>query len=447
MIEIIVPIGIGLGAIAIASMLYKIVPPTEAHLVVTPSGRIVISPDEQVATDNRRTYFAFPNWIPFIGRVVRVMDVTTKELIGEQETYEKGQARYNVKWSLKYRITDVRTASETFINDTELREQLKEVVESSVRATTVLYDVTDARAKKKEIEQKVNEEMIDDLHQWGLKLINFQLVDFRDTGESQIISDISRRREVEIESITREQNAEKIKQARVKEAESDEVSKQREIVRNQVVAEQEEIQRQKVAEQKKIAEQKAYEVLEVQTVRQAEIEKQKAIVEAEQKERTEEILRRQKKLEGEGDRLRAEEIAKGEAAPILEKGLAEAKAKDALQEALNKFKEDAIRALVAEKIVDKDREVGVATAEAFSKADIKAFLGGGDSKSGFDLAALIESAKTGSFDTADSVLNKIARPHDLGFTALGAQKAKEIAETQIKINKNKKNKNKRATKK
>ena len=64
-------------------------------------------------------------------------------------------------------------------------------------------------------------------------------------------------------------------------------------------------------------------------------------VEAEQRLEVEEIIKKQKKLEGEGDRDRAVEQAKGEAAPIREKGIAEAEAKEKLQAALNKFKDEA----------------------------------------------------------------------------------------------------------
>lgn len=436
---IIIGIGVGIGLIAstfIASSMYRIVPPSEAHLVVTPKGRMVVSPDEEVATDGKKTYFEIPSFVPFIGRVVRKMDVTTKELIGQQETYEKDQARYNVKWSLKYRINDVKTAAETFINDEELREQLKEVVESSVRATTVLYSVIDARSKKKEIENKINQEMVDDLQAWGLKLVNFQLVDFTDTESSSIISDISKRREVEIEATTREQNAEKWKQARLKEAESEEIAKQREIEKDQRIGEQDEKKKQKIAIEAKLAQQKEYEVLEVQTIRQAEIDKGKAIVKAEELKATEAIKKDQKKLEGEGDRIRSEEQAKGNAAHILQNGLAEAQAKDALQKALKQFDDNAIRALVAEKIVDKDKTVGIATAEALKQAEVKLFSGGNDSKQGFNLASMIESASMGNVDTAASVMNRIARPNDLGFNALAAIKADEInQETKKKVKK------------
>jgi flotillin len=185
-------------------------------------------------------------------------------------------------------------------------------------------------------------------------------------------------------------------------------------------------EKQKISEMQKEAEIKRYEVVKVQIIKQAEIEKEQAIVNANMKKETEQILMEQKKLEGLGDRARAEEQAKGDAAPIREKGFAEAEAKEKLQEALNKFTDKAIRALVAEKIVDMQKEVGVETAKALSQADVKVFSGGGKSgEEGFELGKMIQSMSVANSPTADAVLNKIARPNDLGLTSLALDSLKE----------------------
>lgn len=460
-------IGLGVG-IAIAVILfiiviclfawYRIVDPSEAHLVVTPGGKFVVSADDNVATNKTKTYFAIPSWLPFFGRAIRIMDVTIKELVVNQETYEKNQARYNVKSSCKYRITDVQTSAETFVSDAELQEQLKEVIRASVRAVTVKYDVVDARAFKQKMGDEIQKEMQDDLDKWGLTLINFQLVDFQDTDDSSIISDISKRREVEIQSTTREQNAEKLKQARMKEAEAEEKAKEREIAKEKVIGEREENKKQKIAEQQKIAEEKRYEVVRVQTVKQAEItkaeaevkakqDKEVAIIKASQDKEAEKIMKEQKLLEGQGDRQRAEEQAKGEAAPIREmgnaeadiikaKGLAEAIAKDKLQEALNKFTPEAINALVAEIVVDKDKAIGVETAKALTEADLKVFAGGGKAgQDGFDLGKLISATTVANPTAADALGNRVARPNDMGLSALGLISIAEQAQEKAKAKK------------
>jgi flotillin len=388
---------------------YRIVSPSEAHIIVSPWGKKVCTPDIKLA-DGGNWYI----WLPFLMQV-RVLDITIKELAVKQETYEKGQARYNVHSSIKYRINDPKKAAETFVNDETLNQMLQDIITAAVRAVTVKYDVNDARAFKKKMGEEIMNEIQDDLAAWGVEMTNFQLVDFQDTGDSKIISNISRRREVDIESATRQENAEKLKQAVVKEAESMEVGRKREIQRDEEIGKRLQQKEKTVFESERDAQEQKMTVVRVQTIKQAEIDKDKAVIFATQMRDAEEINKQQKKLLGEGDRVMKEEQAKGEAAPIREKGFAEADAKDKLQQALNKFGNSAITALVAEKVVEMQKTVGVANAEAWSKADVKAFIGGEGSNSGFDIGKVMTGLQTTNESMAASVLNKIARPNDLGL--------------------------------
>jgi len=261
-------------------LMYRIVPAGTAHYVVSSGRTMVCTPDKTICDalpdhiKGSRWYFKIP-----ILRAVRVLDLTIKELVLSQETYEKNQARYNVKSSIKYRIKSVIRAAETFTSNDELKEQLKEIISASVRAITVKYDVVEARANKKKMGEEIQIEMKDDLDKWGLELINFQLIDFQDTADSKIISNISMRREVEIESRTREENAEKRKVARIKEAEAEELAKSREISKDKIIAQKEQDKKKEVAEREKLAKEKEYEVIQVETIQQANIDKEKAIIE------------------------------------------------------------------------------------------------------------------------------------------------------------------------
>ena len=430
----------GVVILVLLIIMYRVVPPSEAHLVNGPTGKMVCSSDKQIASKAGRWHGIYFN-IPLI-RKIRILDLTTKEIIVDQETYESKQARYLVSSSTKYRILDVQKAAERYINNADLQNQLKEIVKSSVRAVTVKYDVLKARAEKQTMEDAIRTEMGDDFGAWGLELINFQLIDFQDTTDSKIISNISERREAEISAQTRMEVAEKKKEAAIKEAEADQLSKEKEIERDKQVGIFKQEQVMEIAKREQDAKTEEYMVKQIETVRQAEIDKQQAEIKAEQEKEVaiidanklkeaETINKEQKRLDGEGDKLKAEEIAKGEAAPIREKGnaeaeiikakgLAEAEAKEKLQLALNKFEDKAIRALVAEKIVAKDEAIGVATAAALKEADVKVFAGGTESdKNGFDMAKWISSMSTGNGTTADAILNKVARGNDLGMVALG----------------------------
>jgi flotillin len=399
---------------------YRIVDPSEAHLVVTPSGKFVAAADDKIG--EKRTYFAIPSSIPFFGRAIRVLPITINEIKLEQETIESNQARYNVESSTKFRVIDVKKAAETFTNSKDLEGQLYEIIMAGTRAVTIQYEVQDARSKKQEIEKKIREEITDDFEKWGLELINFQLTRFRDTKDSTIISDISRRREVEIQSKTRIDNANRLREAREKEAEAEEKAREREIEKDKIISERQQEMKQAISEKEKIAKEKEYEVKKVEIVKAAEIEKERAIVKANERLETEKIAKEQKKLEGEGNKLKAIEDAEAEAAPIRAKGAAEAQAKELLQAALNKFDDKAIRALVAEKVVEKDKLIGIETAKALQNADLKVFSGEGQ---GFELGKLIQGISVSNEEAGNAFLNKLARPNDLGMTTLGLKSIKD----------------------
>lgn len=402
---------------------YRIVPPTEAHVVITPTERFVVSPEESISTNGRKTYFAIPSWLPFIGRTIKVIDMTIKQLDLQQETYEKGQARYRVGISVKYRIQDVLGAANKFDDFNQVPKMLQGIIESGVRVVTGRYDVIEARGNKKKMSDEILLEIKEDLKGFGIELVNVQLVDFSDIDSNiqsdRVIENISKRREVEIESQTRQENAERIKNARMKEAEAAEAAGKREIERDKVIGEQEQLKIQFIAEKEKISKNAQFDVTQVAILRQAQITKDQAIIKAEQDKATELIYKERKRLQGEGDRLMQEEQAKGTAAPIRESGYAEADVITKKQIALSKYDENAVRALVAEKLVEAQVAVGVANAKALEQADVRVFVGGdGDSssKDAFNLAKAISATGTASVPAAKAMLNRLGIPSDLGFT-------------------------------
>ena len=409
----------------VLSKWYRIVPPSEAHMVVTPRKRMVCASDESLRKNGgKSTYFRIPAWIPFFGRAVRIMDITIKEMtITGQETYEKDQARYQVNSSTKFRIVDVEKAAETFTTDEDLLAQLEEIVRAAIRAVTVKYSVTDVRANKKRMSEEIEEEIRDDLANWGLKLVNFVLVDFQDTHDSQVISNISKRREVQIESETRIDNANRLKEAKIKEAESDQLAKDREIERDEAVAKREQSKKIAIAQQEQIVAEEEMKVRRVREIKQEEIEKDQAIIKA-QAEKEQQLIaaaaekdkvriiaegyKEQMIQEGEGNASKALAEAEAEAAAIEKKGMAEAKVKVEMARALNMFTVDAIRALTAEQVVDKDKQVGMALAQALEAADLKFINAGkvtslldllGSAEGGANLGAMLDSLqKTSNID-------------------------------------------------
>ena len=350
-------------------------------------------------------------------------------------------------------VNDPVIAAKRFSGDIDkLQEQVSKVVQATTRDATTKKLIREIINDREGIISQITKPLEHALINWGLDLNDIELVEFRDPKPtesdpkpSHVIADISSIIEEQINSEMRQKNADQKKEADLKEAIADEIAKKRQIERDEEVGKRKQQQEKMVFDQQKIAREAQLSVEKVQQVKTAEIEKEKQVVianqlkevakiDAEQRKEVEAINKEQKELEGSGDRIMKEAQAKGEAASLRENGLAEAaaieakylaeaKGKDELQKALNRFGSAAIMALVAEKLVDMQKEVGIAGANALSKAELRMFAGT-DNGGGFDVGKMIAATATGNESSASAVLNRMARPNDLGFSSL-----KQLMET------------------
>lgn len=419
--------------LAIIMSIYTIVPANEAHVVIQGGKRRVFSSDTKYNEQGKASYFHVPSWLPVFGMKVHRMPLGILSIaVPEFLAWDMNRARFTCEIRAFVVVHDpiisaMRFPSEkTLIDIQELGIQISKIVEATMRDSTTKKNIREIINNRQGIIDYIKQPLSDVLSSWGLTLTDIELINFSDPtkaefGEKEpphVVRDISVIEEVKINSEMRRKNAEEIKMARITEAETEETAKKREIERDEEISKRDQMKNMLVAEKQQLAVAKQLEVERTQKNVSQDIERQRATIEANQRREVEEINKQQKKLVGEGDRLMKEEQAKGDASPIREKGYADADAKQKLQDALNKFGDKAIRALVAEKIVEMQRDIGIASAKALEKADLRIFSGDGQSKAGFDLGKLVESIKASSDTTAMATLNKIARPNDLGFKEL-----------------------------
>jgi flotillin len=470
---------IGLLAIVVAldkiKEVYTIPKPGTADYVSTPNGTFVACSDEALSTNGTRWYLNFPSKVPMIGRSVRSLDISVQEINITQDTIEANQAEFNVTSSTKYKINDVQVAALAIPlpqpgqeEYEELEKQLTEVIMSAVRTVTAKYNIEDARTKKGEIAEKVEAEIKDDFAKYGLVLVSFQLVDFTDTPNATVIRDISRIREAEIKSNADISVANKEQEAREAIAASNEAAEKAETAAKQRVDQQKEASKQEVEVSRIETVTKEKEVEELEKKRDAEIlqtteeidankKKAIAIIRANEEKEVAELEKQKRALAAEANRIEKEEEAIGAAATfkaeleakaqgmdaetaakakqireiqtataegITKIGEAEARKVKALVEALEGITDTQLRAMMAEKIIDAQKEVGLATAEALKDADIRAILGG--ESGALDLGKLIASLEVSNPSFTGALLNKIARPNDLGLTDLELNKEEAI---------------------
>ena len=433
MIMTLLYIGIGLVVllIIILAKWYTIVPPEFADVVVQHGKMRVFSSHPAYGTertaDNKTiaAYFKIPRkfWLFHLGMEVTRMPLKIMKIdVPNFLAFDNQRARFVVDIVAYITVKDPVVAAKRFSGGIQdLANAMSVIAQATTRDVTTKKPIREIINNRDDIIKAITPPMKEAIEHWGLDLNDVELIDFKDPSkqesgiDSHVIEDISQMIEKQINSEMRQKNAEQSKIARVKEAETDEEARKREIARDEEVSKREQEKNRLIAEKQKEATREQLEVTKVEQVKNAEIQKEKAIVIANQLREVEEINKQQKKLVGEGDRLMKEEQAKGEAAPILEKLLAEAKGKDELQKALNRFEDKAIRALVAEKIVEKDRAIGIAGADALRAAQINAFLGGGaEGEKAFDIGKALAALTVANKSAADSVLHRIAVPNDLG---------------------------------
>ena len=439
--------------IVILASLYTIVPADYADVVIQKGKMRVFSPHKEYNPQGRSAYFKIPSWFFMFGLGMTVHRIPLRILaidVPNFLSFDKDRARFLCDIIAYVAVKDPVEAAKRFGGDlNELQTQINKIVQATTRDVCTKSTVKEIINDRSMIIRMVDTPLKETIGHWGIDLKDLELVDFKDptqaeygeTAPPHVIRDISSIIETQIHSEARQKNAEQIKSARFKEAEADEIASIREIQMQEEVSKRAQVKDKMVAEQERMARLQQLEVTRVEQVRNAEIQKEKNLVIAEQNRAVEEVTKQKKLLEGQGDNLMLTEKAKGEAAIIREQLLAEADGKMKLQEALTRFDDLAIRALTAEKMIDMNKAIGVEGAKALSSADFRVFAGGTpESQAGFELGKVLSAIGVSSQGAMSSVLNRLARPNDLGFKEFGdlvqgytADHARPVKESKEKL--------------
>ncbi len=418
--------------LAILASLYTIVPADYADVVIQKGKMRVFSPHREYNPAGRSAYFRIPSWFFIFGLGMTVHRIPLRILaidVPNFLSFDKDRARFLCDIIAYIAVKDPVEAAKRFGGDlSELSAQINKIVQATTRDVCTKSTVKEIINDRAMIIRMIDQPLKQTISHWGIDLKDLELVDFKDPTEAEygekepphVIRDISSIIETQIHSEARQKNAEQIKGARLKEAEADETASIREIQRLEEVAKRAQVKDKMVAEQERLARLQQLEVTRVEQVRNAEIQKEKNLVVAEQDRAVEEVRKQRKLLEGQGDNLMLTEKAKGEAAIIREQLLAEAEGKMKLQEALTRFDDIAIRALTAEKMIEMNRAIGVEGAKALASGDLKVFAGGSsETQAGFDLGRMLQAIGVSSQGGMEAILNRLARPNDLGFRDFG----------------------------
>lgn len=390
-------------------------------------------------------YYEFPKWIPKIGVEVRILPVSNFDIeLNKYSAYDKDRVPFVVDVKAFFHISDTNKAAEKVESFEELKKQLENVVQGTVRSILAKSKLEEIMEERSIFGDKFTENVKVDLQNWGVDAIkNIELMDVRDADGANVIQQIMAKRMSAIDMESRSEVAKNRKAAQQAELEA---QKEIDVTRAQTeriageakaqsqqaigiamaesekksgIAKQESVSEIAKAERKTAEEQ--MQVVKINEIRQAEIDKEKAIINADQEKKRVEIAAEANKFKIETEasahleasKKEAEAVkAKGEAeAEIIKaKGISEAESKKAMELAgvtaqttlakeigENKPYQEY---LIKIKEVEVSQVVGVAQYEsiatALQSADLKLLINSGDVNSGIGKLSDLFTSKGGS---------------------------------------------------
>lgn len=421
----------------IAILFRRVVSTNEVHIVQSAKKTTSYGKD----TENGNSYYEWPSWIPVFGITKIVLPVSVFDLdLENYEAYDKGRLPFSVDVKAFFRVSDSNLAAQRVSSFDELHSQLKAIVQGAVRVILASNDIEEIMQGRSKFGDEFTKEVNEQLANWGVITVkNIELMDLRDGTNGRAIHNIMEKKKSHIEMESRIEVAKNNQAAQIAEVEAvREVDLQKQQAQQAVglrtvenqrqvnVSQQEAQQAIKEAEAK--TKEKEMAVVRVQSMRAAEINKETALVKAEQDKQTA-IIKAQQDKEStvlvatgrlDATKLDADGIsATGKAKAAAEQAilLAPVEAQITLAKEIGN-NQGYQTYLVTLRKVEAEQAVGIAQAEALSKADVKVIANTGNptagvskvmdlfsSKGGTELAGMVEAFAQS--DAGKSVLTKL----------------------------------------
>jgi flotillin len=449
----------GLVAVVVGLMLFfwvvalrRVVPVNEVHIIQ--SRKHTVSYGKGFESN---TYYEWPSWIPLIGLTKITLPVSNFAIdLPDYAAYDKERVPFLVHVMAFFRISDSNTAAQRVASFDELQHQLTSIVQGAVRTVLAGHEIDQIMLDRSRFGEAFTKEVQPQLGSWGVEAIkNIELMDIRDSKESEVIHNIMAKRTSGIERESRLVVADNTRQAEMAEiAAKREIEMARQLAAEQVglrTAEKDqkvgvanEMASQQVKVQQRETAAKEMDVVQVKNVRGAEISKQVAVIAAAQAKEVAivdaEATKQVAIVEAEGNKTQTVLTAEGklEAAKRNAEGITvEGQARGAAETAILMAPVDA-QIKLAEKIgadkgyqeyllgirnIEASQAVGEAQAGALKSANVKVIANAGTPSKGLSSVMDLFSAGGGTAvaamleglaqsDEGRALLDKIAKPKD-----------------------------------
>ncbi|ODS64968.1 MAG: hypothetical protein ABS41_00770 [Arenimonas sp. SCN 70-307] len=270
--------------------LRRVVPVNEVHIVQTRKNTVSYGKGFE-----SNTYYEWPSRIPLIGLTRVTLPVSNFAIdLPEYAAYDKERVPFLVHVMAFFRISDSNTAAQRVASFEELKEQLTAIVQGSVRTVLAAHEIDQIMLDRSRFGEAFTKEVEPQLASWGVEAIkNIELMDIRDSRDSDVIQNIMAKRTSGIARESRLVVADNMRQAEMAEiAAKREIEMSRQQAAEQVglrtaekdqkvgVANEQSAQLVKVQQRETAA--KEMDVVQVKTVRGAEIAREAAVIAAAQ---------------------------------------------------------------------------------------------------------------------------------------------------------------------
>lgn len=424
-------------AIMIPLLFRRVVETNEVHIVQTANKTTSYGKD----TMNGNSYYQFPSWVPVVGVTKIVLPVSVFSIkIDGYEAYDVGRLPFMVDITAFFRIKDSNLAAQRVTSLEDMRGQLTDIIQGSIRSILASKQLEDILQQRSEFGQEFTTAVKEQLQNWGIEPVkNIELMDIRDSRDSKVIFNIMEKKKSEIEKESRMTVAENRKLAEIAEInakQATDVKKQeaekavglKTVENEREVAISRQQANQQVAEQEKVTKEKEMEVIKVAEVKQAEIAKEVEIVKAEQEQRKIEIdadARKNAKIKdseaqkqsqiltAEGDKEKTfleasallemkdkesqgiQKIGSAEAEALRLRELAPISAQIELAKEIGE-NQGYQTYLISIKQIEANQIVGIEQAKALASADLKVIANEGNVASGISKIGEVLSSKGGT---------------------------------------------------
>ncbi len=416
--------------------LRRVVPVNEVHIVQTRNNTVSYGKGF-----DSNTYYEWPSRLPLIGLQKVMLPVSNFAIdLPDYAAYDKERVPFLVHVMAFFRINDSNTAAQRVSSFDELKEQLTAIVQGSVRTVLAGHEIDQIMLDRSRFDEAFTKEVQPQLGGWGVEAIkNIELMDIRDSKESDVIHNIMAKRTSGIERESRLVVADNHRQAEMAEiAAKREIEMSRQLAAEQVglrtaekdknvgVANEQASQQVKVQQRETAA--KEMDVVQVKNVRGAEINREVAVIAAAQAKEVAIVQADAAKqvaiVSAEGNKQQTVLTAEGklEAAKRNAEGIAvEGSAKGSAETAILMAPVDA-QIKLAEKIgsdqgyqtyllgirnIEAVQAVGMAQAEALKSAEVKVISNAGTPAKG--LASVMDLFSASGGTAVASMLEALAQ--------------------------------------